>query len=94
MTQTGKKTKQLRTVSSNFRIMKIRNYFTEHPASVGESYRQHLRVATRYSAQLFLAAGACAVHAVIPKLFTTTASTKIKDLHSQMVESGRTKLKM
>jgi coenzyme F420-reducing hydrogenase gamma subunit len=74
--------------------MKIRNYFTEHPASIGESYRQHLSVATRYSAQLFLAAGACAVHAVIPNLFTTTASAKIKDLYSQMGESGRTKLEI
>lgn len=74
--------------------MKIRNYFTEHPSSIGESYRQHFRVATLYSAQLFLAAGACAVHAVIPNLFTTTASTKITDLHNQMAEGGRTKLKI
>lgn len=61
---------------------------------MGESYREHFRVATRYSTQLFLAAGACAVHAVIPNLFTTTASAKITDLHTQMAEGNRSKLKI
>jgi hypothetical protein len=62
----------------------LRHVFTAHPASVGESYVQHLAVAMKYSGWLF-AAGFCAlVHAVLPFLFETTASGMIRAMVADM----------
>jgi len=59
--------------------------FTHHPASVGETYLQHLFAAGGFTAQLLLAALACLVHALLPFLFERTASARIDALHSRMV---------
>jgi len=58
--------------------------FTQHPESVGESYGQHAMVALSFSGQLFLAAGAALVHAILPCLCEKTASRKIRALHAKM----------
>lgn len=58
--------------------------FKQHPESVGESYGQHAMVALSFSGQLFLAAGAALVHAIIPCLFEKTASRRIRALHARM----------
>ncbi len=50
------------------------NPFTSHPASVGETYVQHLRFAARFGARMLLGGAAATVHAVFPFLFVTTAS--------------------
>ncbi len=68
--------------------MAMSKHFTEHPASVGESYLEHFRFAARCSGHLAVAAGAAAVHAVVPSLCATTASERICALHSE-VTSGR-----
>ena len=62
--------------------------FTEHPASVGETYGEHLRVAAHFARCLGMAAAAAAVHAVIPSMCTTTASRMIDQLHGEM-HAGR-----
>ena len=59
--------------------------FTEHPASVGETYFQHLISAGSFTVRLVLAAGACLVHAVLPFMFEKTGSRIITDLHQRMV---------
>lgn len=59
--------------------------FTDHPRSVGETYFEHQRAAFGFAARLAIAAGACAVHALIPSLFQTRASRIICDLHGRMV---------
>ena len=64
--------------------MVVKRYFTEHPASVGETYGQHFRVATRFAIELAVAAVAAAVHAVVPSLCASTASSKVRGLHDQM----------
>ena len=69
--------------------MGIRRYFTEHPASVGESYGEHFRVAVHFARELTAAAAACTVHAVVPSLCTTSASTRIRRLHDQMTSGAR-----
>ena len=38
--------------------------FTEHPASVNETYGQHFLHASRFAGSLLLAGCACLVHAV------------------------------
>ncbi|MFT6393303.1 MAG: hypothetical protein ACJA14_002833, partial [Ilumatobacter sp.] len=53
--------------------MAIRQHFTEHPESVGETYGEHFRVAAGFAGSLAIAAAAAAVHAVIPSRCTTTA---------------------
>ncbi|MEL7214742.1 MAG: DUF6356 family protein [Pseudomonadota bacterium] len=58
--------------------------FTDHPASVNESYGQHFLFALRFSARLFGAAGAALVHAVLPFLFEKTASNMIKAMHHDL----------
>lgn len=59
--------------------------FTEHPASVGESYSEHMTVAAGFGRDLILAGLACLVHALLPFLFVRTASAAVTDLHDRMV---------
>ena len=65
--------------------MGIRRVFTEHPASVGETYVEHLRCAVRFSLRMITGGLACFVHALLPWLFTQTGSDTIRDLHDCMV---------
>ncbi|MGE0038884.1 MAG: DUF6356 family protein [Xanthobacteraceae bacterium] len=58
--------------------------FLSHPSSVNESYLQHAGVALGFSFRLFGAALAALVHAVIPCLFVTTASSTIKELNAEI----------
>ncbi|MDG2260976.1 MAG: DUF6356 family protein [Actinomycetota bacterium] len=69
--------------------MGIRRAFTEHPASVGETYGQHMRVAVHFAKECSLAAGAAAVHAVVPAVCRTSASDRIKKLHREMTSGAR-----
>ena len=69
--------------------MGFKGYFTEHPASAGESYGEHFRVASHFSKEMLIAGIACAVHAIVPNLFTTTGSSKVRQLHSEMTEGMR-----
>jgi len=64
--------------------MQIRGLFTSHPASVGETYGEHMRVALSFAAPLAKAAGAALIHAFLPFLFTTTASLTVKSLYERM----------
>ena len=59
--------------------------FSEHPASVGETYAQHLRTAAGFAAAMFVGALACLVHAVLPFLCVRTGSNTILRLHDRMV---------
>ena len=63
---------------------------TEHPHDVGETYREHFGVAMGFSAAMILGGLACAVHAVLPFLCTTTGSRTIRRLHDQMVANRAT----
>lgn len=65
--------------------MTIRALFTDHPASVGETYVEHCGVALSFSTGLLRASLACAVHAFLPFLFRRTASAAVADLHHRMV---------
>ena len=64
--------------------MRVRERFTNHPASVGETYGEHMRVALTFAGALVKAAGAASIHAFLPFLFTTTASQLVKKLHDRM----------
>ncbi|MFK7793136.1 MAG: DUF6356 family protein [Devosiaceae bacterium] len=58
--------------------------FIDHPASVNETYFQHLRFAAGFALTLFAAGLAALIHAIIPPLFETTASRLICKLHTHI----------
>ncbi|TFG85146.1 MAG: hypothetical protein E4H19_09130 [Chromatiales bacterium] len=59
--------------------------FTEHPASVGETYGQHLVSATGFSLRMIGAGFACLIHALLPFLFVRVGSNAIGKLHDRMI---------
>ncbi|VVE52834.1 capsule biosynthesis protein [Pandoraea pneumonica] len=61
------------------------NLFTEHPASVGENYTQHMGSAFSFALPLLGAALACFVHGLLPFAFKKTGSNVIVRLHERMV---------
>lgn len=63
--------------------------FTEHPASVGETWREHAATAFGFSWRLQVAALAALVHAVFPFMCVKTASGLITTLHQRMVTHRR-----
>jgi hypothetical protein len=65
--------------------MVLARLFTQHPASVGESYLQHLRAAATFGIRMLAGGLACLVHALLPFLFERTASHCIDQLHQRMV---------
>ena len=54
------------------------------PPAWTKSYFQHMRFAFGFAALLAVAAGAALVHAVIPALCKTTASTILRRLHARL----------
>ena len=67
----------------------IARVFLNHPESVDETYGEHARFAAGFSLRLFAAAGAAAVHAVIPCLFEKTASRMVADLYARTHDRGK-----
>jgi|TARA_R110000868_G_scaffold2006_9_gene15803 hypothetical protein len=59
--------------------------FSDHPASVQETYTQHLCHAMSFSMKLFKAAFACFIHGLVPGLCIKTGSRAITELHQSMV---------
>jgi hypothetical protein len=59
--------------------------FTQHPASVGETYLEHMGMALSFALRLLLGGLACFVHAFLPFLFVKTGSGIIAGLHDRMV---------
>ena len=69
--------------------MKLVRPFTEHPASVGESYGEHLGQALGFGTRMVLAGLACLIHGVLPFLFVRTGSRAIAELNDRMVINRR-----
>lgn len=72
--------------------MKITRLFAEHPATVGETYTEHMRVATGFGLSMIGAGLACLVHAVLPFAFVTRGSETIARLYERMVTSRAAKV--
>jgi hypothetical protein len=68
---------------------RIVRLFTDHPASVDESYLGHMAFAGWFAGRLFLAAGAALAHAVLPFLFERTASGIVRELYERTHNRGR-----
>ena len=60
------------------------NPFVDHPANVGETYRQHLRFAAGFGGSMLAGGIACLVHAFFPFLFQTIGSRTVRMLHQRL----------
>jgi hypothetical protein len=69
--------------------MNMTRGFTEHPASVGETYFGHLLHAGCFGVRMVLAGVACLIHAVFPFLFERTGSRAIGELNERMTSRRR-----
>lgn len=65
--------------------MSLMRRFTEHPASVGETYGEHFVTAMSFSLAMLRAALCCAIHAILPFTFEKTGSRCIETLYERMV---------
>lgn len=59
--------------------------FTEHPASVGETYGQHLVHASAFGARMVCGGIACMLHGLLPFLLVRTGSRQVARLHDRMI---------
>jgi hypothetical protein len=66
-----------------------RRLFTEHPASVNESYWQHFATAMSFGLRMVWGGLVCMVHAVLPAVYCSKASGIIGELHDRMVVNRR-----
>jgi Family of unknown function (DUF6356) len=63
--------------------------FTEHPASVGETYSEHMGRAACFGLRMIGAGIACLVHALLPFLFVRTGSAAITELNDRLLANRR-----
>jgi hypothetical protein len=69
--------------------MNISRWFTSHPATVGESYGEHLATATSFGGRMILAGFACMLHGLLPFLFVRTGSHAVSELNEELVARRR-----
>ncbi len=67
----------------------MKNWFTEHPRSVNETYWQHCCFSLSSGVRLFIAALAALVHAIFPFLFVYTVSQLVAKMASIYCQGER-----
>ena len=72
--------------------MQITKKFTDHPASVGQTYFEHFKFAVKVSASLLKAFSACLIHAIYPPVHKNTASATIAELHNRIEQRKASEL--
>lgn len=58
--------------------------FLAHPASVNESYVEHMGIALRFGATMIVGGLACLAHAIVPAIFPRTASRTVRELNVEL----------
>ncbi|UWQ99797.1 hypothetical protein K3729_03075 [Rhodobacteraceae bacterium S2214] len=71
-------------LSSSTQSGVIARLFTDHPATVNETYFGHMKFAFSFAFWLGVAAFAALLHAIIPALCETTASRILMRLHGRI----------
>src|SRR5689334_3287021 len=64
----------------------MKNIFTEHPHSVGESYFQHMKFASYFGFNMMLGGLACLTHAIFPFIFQKTGSNVLIKMTHDFIE--------
>ncbi len=62
----------------------IGTLFTDHPATVNETYWQHMRFALGFAFWLTVAGLAALAHAIVPAVCETTAGRILRRLHARI----------
>lgn len=65
--------------------VRLLQFFREHPASVGETYTEHMRSAFSFGLAMLGASLACMLHGLLPCVFKTTGSDAVRRLYDRMV---------
>lgn len=52
----------------------MKNIFTKHPHSIGETYLQHFKFASCFGLTMLMGGSACILHAIFPFIFQKTGS--------------------
>ena len=65
----------------------MRNPFTAHPSSVGETYLEHGLFACRYGVKMAAGGLAALLHGIFPFLFQATGSRITRELAATLEES-------
>lgn len=65
------------------------NPFTDHPASVNETYTEHAGFAFGFGVRMILGGLACCLHGIFPFLFERTGSRIIISLHQRLAANRR-----
>jgi hypothetical protein len=68
----------------------MKNPFTEHPHSIGETYLSHALAASRICVRLGFAATAAGIHAVLPFVFVTTTRRMVNKMSDEFNSGQRT----
>lgn len=63
----------------------MKNIFTDHPNSIGETYWQHFFFAFKFGAQMVIGGSACIIHAVLPFAFKKTGSNYLLRMTNDFV---------
>ena len=63
---------------------RITRIFTEHPASVDETYFEHMGAAAGFGLRMIGGGLACLVHAVLPFACVSTGSSTTERLHRRL----------
>jgi hypothetical protein len=67
----------------------FRRLFLDHPRSVDETYREHLRFAGSFGLTMIGGGIAALVHGLVPALFSKTGSRALLRLNARLEESRR-----
>ena len=62
----------------------MKNIFTEHPKSIGESYFKHFVFAVSTGIKLLLWGLIAVIHGILPFTFKTYVSSRIKELYHKI----------
>jgi hypothetical protein len=63
--------------------------FSDHPASVNESYVQHFATAMGFGLRMIWGGLVCMLHAIVPGFCCTKASEMIGELHDRMITNRK-----
>ncbi len=68
----------------------MKNIFTDHPHSIGETYFEHLCFAFKFGAQMMIGGFACILHSIFPFLCKTTASDYLLKMTQEFISRIQT----
>jgi hypothetical protein len=76
----------MRHATERAEAIMFRRLFLDHPATVGESYAEHFKVASSFGWAMLVGALGAFAHALVPALCQRTGSNTVKRLHARLTQ--------